>query len=186
MSALLSNFPEDAIVAEEDSESLTAETMDWVVELLNEAGESSKLLELLEPKLKSDVKRFWAIDPIDGTKGFLRENRQYAVCIALLEGEGDQYLVKLAVLACPELPFPSIERQESVGTMFFAIRGQGAFQVHSLFTLITVSHCRHSGSAETKPTSQQASRFSHLYPLRRKGSFGRGLHPQSATRVADK
>ena len=186
MSTLISNFPEDTIIAEEDSESLTAETKDGVVELLNEAGESSELLELLEPKLKSVVKRFWAIDPIDGTKGFLRENRQYAVCIALLEGEGDQYLVKLAVLACPELPFPSLEHQESVGTMFFAIRGQGAFQVHSLFTLITVSHCRHSGSTETKLISRQASRLGHLHPFCRKGSLGWGLHPPGVTRVADK
>lgn len=140
MSELVSNFPEDAIIAEEDAESLTEETKENVIELLNEAGESSELLKLLEPKLKSDVKRFWTIDPIDGTKGFLRENGQYAVCLALLEKEEDRYLVKLAVLACPELPFPSLlEGSETVGTIIFAIRGQGAFQVHFFIHFC----CRH-------------------------------------------
>src|SRR5208337_2273750 len=40
--------------------------------------------------------RFWTIDPIDGTKGFLR-NEQYAVALALIvEGQ-----VVVAVLSCP-------------------------------------------------------------------------------------
>ena len=137
MSALVSNFTEDAIIAEEDTESLTAETKESVIELLREAGESSELLRLLEPKFKPDVQRFWTIDPIDGTKGFLRENGQYAVCLALLEKEGGQFLVKLAVLACPELPFPSLlEGREPVGTIMFAIRGQGTFQVRVPYKLL--------------------------------------------------
>ena len=43
--------------------------------------------------------RIWALDPIDGTKGFLRGG-QYAVCLALIE-DGD---VKVGVLGCPNLP----------------------------------------------------------------------------------
>ena len=42
--------------------------------------------------------RYWAIDPIDGTKGFLRGDH-YAVAIALVEG-GE---VKLGIMACPSL-----------------------------------------------------------------------------------
>ena len=44
--------------------------------------------------------RFWTLDPIDGTKGFLR-NDQYAVALALIE-DGE---VKVGALACPALPF---------------------------------------------------------------------------------
>ena len=42
--------------------------------------------------------RFWTIDPIDGTKGFLR-NDQYAIALALIE-DGQ---VVLGVLGCPNL-----------------------------------------------------------------------------------
>ena len=44
--------------------------------------------------------RFWTLDPIDGTKGFLR-GEQYAVALALIEG-GE---VVVAALACPNLDF---------------------------------------------------------------------------------
>ena len=42
--------------------------------------------------------RFWTLDPIDGTKGFLR-GEQYAVALALIVG-GE---VTVAALACPNL-----------------------------------------------------------------------------------
>jgi 3'(2'), 5'-bisphosphate nucleotidase len=44
------------------------------------------------------AERFWALDPIDGTKGFLRGD-QYAIALALVENRE----VKLGVLACPNL-----------------------------------------------------------------------------------
>ena len=47
VSALLSNFPDDAIIAEEDAESLTMETKSHVLELLREAGESPNYLNYL-------------------------------------------------------------------------------------------------------------------------------------------
>jgi 3'(2'), 5'-bisphosphate nucleotidase len=43
--------------------------------------------------------RYWTLDPIDGTKGFLRGD-QYAIALALIE-DGD---VVLGVLGCPNLP----------------------------------------------------------------------------------
>ena len=45
--------------------------------------------------------RFWTLDPIDGTKGFLR-GEQYAVALALIVG-GE---VVVAALACPNLGAP--------------------------------------------------------------------------------
>ena len=46
--------------------------------------------------------RFWTLDPIDGTKGFLR-GEQYAVALALIVG-GE---VVVAALACPSLECPT-------------------------------------------------------------------------------
>lgn len=62
--------------------------------------------------------RYWTLDPIDGTKGFLR-GEQYAIALALIE-DGR---VVLGVLACPNLP--QQDRKE-VGTLMMAVRGKGA------------------------------------------------------------
>ena len=46
---------------------------------------------------------FWVLDPVDGTKGFLRRG-QYAVGLAyVIRGN-----VSLAVIGCPNLPFPAL------------------------------------------------------------------------------
>ena len=74
--------------------------------------------------------RIWALDPIDGTKGFLRGG-QYAVCLGLIvDGE-----VEVGVLGCPNLSADdraplSAEKLDTVGhergVLFAAVRGQGA------------------------------------------------------------
>lgn len=75
--------------------------------------------------------RHWVLDPIDGTKGFLRGD-QYAIALALL----DEGKVVLGVLACPNLPLASIgannklssvSSNEKVGCLFFAKVGEGTF-----------------------------------------------------------
>ncbi|KFK28088.1 hypothetical protein AALP_AA8G470800 [Arabis alpina] len=71
--------------------------------------------------------RHWVLDPIDGTKGFLRGD-QYAVALGLLE-EGK---VVLGVLACPNLPLASIAGNKSsssdeMGCLFFATIGSGTY-----------------------------------------------------------
>ena len=59
--------------------------------------------------------RYWTLDPIDGTKGFLRGD-QYAIALALIEhGE-----VVLGVLGCPNLPNPDA----STGAVFTAVPGR--------------------------------------------------------------
>ena len=66
------------------------------------------------------AERFWTLDPIDGTKGFLRGD-QYAVALALIDcGE-----VKVAALACPALPVDMGEMDGDCGMLFVAVRGEG-------------------------------------------------------------
>ena len=119
-------FPEDVIVAEEDSQALqenpqlmqrvtgyvdrfaaaipsTQTVCDWIDRGGGEVGE-----------------RFWTLDPIDGTKGFLRGD-QYAIALALIiKGE-----VTLAVLGCPNLPQKLDDPQAQRGCLFVAERGVG-------------------------------------------------------------
>lgn len=49
--------------------------------------------------------RYWTLDPIDGTKGFLRGD-QYAIALGLID-DGE---VVLGVLGCPNLPNPDGSR----------------------------------------------------------------------------
>jgi HAL2 family 3'(2'),5'-bisphosphate nucleotidase len=58
---------------------------------------------------------FWTLDPVDGTKGFLR-GEHYALALALIAGGR----VVLGVLGCPNLD------QELGGAIFTARRGNGA------------------------------------------------------------
>jgi len=60
--------------------------------------------------------RYWTLDPIDGTKGFLR-GEQYAIALGLIE-EGR---VVLGVLGCPNLTGPD----GKPGVLLSAVRGQG-------------------------------------------------------------
>jgi len=62
----------------------------------------------------------YTLDPIDGTKGFLRKE-QYAIALGLIvEGE-----LELAVLGCPRLENPD----GSIGGLYYAIRGEGAYRL---------------------------------------------------------
>ena len=69
--------------------------------------------------------RFWTLDPIDGTRGFLAK-RQYAIALALVEnGE-----VVLGILGCPELgPDAANGAGGEKGFVFFAEKGRGSYQV---------------------------------------------------------
>jgi 3'(2'), 5'-bisphosphate nucleotidase len=123
-------FPQDPIVAEEKSKNLEAKEMrEKVCNLTNSVLPQPGLTE--EEVIKaideggceggSSVPRFWALDPIDGTKGFLRAE-QYAVCLALIEnGE-----VVLGVLGCPNLPLDMTQPDGKKGCVFMAVKGSGA------------------------------------------------------------
>lgn len=69
----------------------------------------------------------WTLDPIDGTKGFLR-GEQFAVCLALIVGGN----VQLGVMGCPNLPVDFNAPEGERGCLFIAEKGQGAFQVYCL------------------------------------------------------
>jgi len=63
---------------------------------------------------------FWTVDPVDGTKGFLR-GEQFAVALALIvNGQ-----VKLGVLGCPNMEIPGDISKH--GYLLYAVRGSGAF-----------------------------------------------------------
>ncbi|MGK7901818.1 MAG: 3'(2'),5'-bisphosphate nucleotidase [Hormoscilla sp.] len=122
--ALEEAFPDDPVVGEEDAtelrkpemrETLTKVTS-YVQELIPDAT-PEQIATWIDRGNGTVSRRYWTLDPIDGTKGFLRQD-QYAVAIALVE-DGE---VKVGVLACPALAGSGPEP----GMLFAAVRGQGA------------------------------------------------------------
>ncbi|GAB4538697.1 MAG: 3'(2'),5'-bisphosphate nucleotidase [Anaerolineae bacterium] len=121
-------FPDDPVVAEETSEGLRApeqrEMLDQVVYYVQATLAGATLDEVcnwIDHGGAEPGARFWTLDPIDGTKGFLR-GEQYAVALALVV---DGY-VQVGVLACPNLPFDISRPEGARGVVFLAVRGQGA------------------------------------------------------------
>ncbi len=132
LDTLAKAFPNDPAVGEEDSGDLrqpeNAELFASVVSYVQriEPGlEADSILAAIDRGSHEGGKqgRFWTLDPIDGTKGFLR-GEQYAVALALIEnGE-----VVLGVLGCPNLPVDPSNPASPKGCLLFAVKGQGAFQ----------------------------------------------------------
>ncbi|KAJ5168584.1 3(2)-5-bisphosphate nucleotidase HAL2 [Penicillium canariense] len=149
--AIRKNFPNDEIVAEEEASSLredkalSAEIWRLVKDIKLDDPESDSVLggPLTSEESMVDIidqgksagggkGRIWALDPIDGTKGFLRGG-QYAVCLGLIV-DGD---VKVGAIGTPNLPVDDAAsldastgaQQTSTsanGVLFSAVLGEGA------------------------------------------------------------
>jgi 3'(2'), 5'-bisphosphate nucleotidase len=66
--------------------------------------------------LDGEVDTFWCVDPLDGTKEFIKKNDEFTVNIALVE----QHQPVLGVIHVPVM-----------NETFMALQGKGAFKIHS-------------------------------------------------------
>ena len=115
-------FPHDAVAAEESLAGLEDDIKEKVVlqvKTFFPTLETDKIFAAIERCTYEGGSRgrFWVLDPVDGTKGFIRDE-QYAIALALVE-EGE---VVLGVLGCPNLPIGDSQR----GSIFVAGKGQGS------------------------------------------------------------
>lgn len=126
---LMTIFPNDPMVGEEDASDLREpgnELKDKVVEHVSKITPGLSDDEVLKAidhgtYTGGGSGRHWTLDPIDGTKGFLRKD-QYAVALALIEnGE-----VVLGVLGCPNLAKDANNPDAGIGCLFIATKGEGA------------------------------------------------------------
>ena len=118
-------YPEDAIVAEEDSQALRKDStlLDRVASFVSRQEEKSShqsVCDWIDRGGGAIGRRFWTLDPIDGTKGFLRGG-QYAIALALIV-DGN---VQLGVLGCPNFPQNLEMAGEERGCLFVAAKGEG-------------------------------------------------------------
>ncbi len=126
---LQSTFPDDPMVGEEDSQALQtpeeAETLKAVTNFVRTRIQKVKkadVLALIDYGASESSSRFWTLDPIDGTKGFLR-GQQYAVAFALVvDGQ-----VEIGVLGCPNLTEGYKQEIGGPGSLIVAQRGKGTW-----------------------------------------------------------
>jgi HAL2 family 3'(2'),5'-bisphosphate nucleotidase len=123
-------FPDVPLVGEEDAGALRqpenaglkAQVVAAVQAVLPELDDAGVLAAIDRGVAEGGpAGRCWVLDPIDGTKGFLRQE-QYAVALGLLE-EG---AVVLGALGCPALSPTAADGAPAEGCAFIAVRGQGA------------------------------------------------------------
>lgn len=111
---------------DEDNGMFLAATLAAVREVWEDATEDAVLEAIDIGAGDTGHARFWTLDPIDGTKGFLR-NQQYAVALAYIEDK----VPTIGVMGCPNLPvdmsMPLDERDPS-GCLYLAVRGEGVYE----------------------------------------------------------
>jgi len=89
---------------------------DVIVKLLQELPEDypiiSEEMKLVPYEVRKEYHRFWLVDPLDGTKEFIKRNGEFTVNIALIE-EGS------SILGVVQVPVS--------GEIYWAAKGAGAF-----------------------------------------------------------
>jgi len=137
-------FPHVPLIGEEDASALRHPDAQALGEQVI-AAVRDVLPDLTETEILDAIDRgthiggatgaHFTLDPIDGTKGFLRQE-QYAVALALVV-DG---IVELGVLACPNLPVDDANPERGRGVLAWGVRGEGArvspldrTEVHPLF-----------------------------------------------------
>ncbi len=119
-----------ALLREPDRADVRRAVVDAVREVWKEATEEDVLSAFDAGDHDASASSYWTLDPIDGTKGFLRRE-QYALALALIErGE-----VVLGVMGCPNLSNDfgrSFNDPDTEGLIFVAMRCEGASVVSAV------------------------------------------------------
>lgn len=118
------------IIGEEDSTDISPSLQKQIQKIFADFGVAPEIKVdspdsirriLMSNKLEEDGDEyFWTVDPIDGTKGFIRGD-QYSVCIAMISKS--TLLPIISALACPNLPFSADE----MGLLMVSIASVGNF-----------------------------------------------------------
>ena len=126
---LIRTFPDDAIMGEEDALFLRnpqhvlikQKVIEQIERIFPGTSEMAILDAIDQGGSKGGTKgRFWVLDPIDGTRGFIQQE-PYAIALALIE-DGE---VVLGVLGCPRFDL----KGHTGGALFVAVKGQGTTMI---------------------------------------------------------
>ena len=133
---LATAFPDTPLLAEEDTTQLrdptAAELKARIVDVVRRFDPRMKadlVLALIDRGCGTPGQAYWTLDPIDGTKGFLRD-RHYAIALALVQGAD----VAIGIIGCPRLSLRGASIAPVGGDgddsgIAIAVRGRGAWWV---------------------------------------------------------
>src|SRR5262245_57784362 len=126
---LAEQLPGSTLIGEEQADALRLEegvtALDQVTTFVRTAIPDTtpeEVCGLIDRGSGEPPETFWTLDPIDGTKGFLRRE-QYAVALALVHNGR----VEIGVLGSPELVDSRRPDSSGAGTLVFAARGKGTW-----------------------------------------------------------
>lgn len=123
------SFPGELLVGEEQSDVLRSsderDTLEKITGFVNRivpGSTTEQVCDYIDRGGDSPGSEYWTLDPIDGTKGFLRGD-QYATALAFVK-DG---VVELGVLGCPNLN-PDLKGEAQLGgSLLIASRGEGSW-----------------------------------------------------------
>lgn len=186
-SRLARHVPGDPVVAEEDASALRADEASHVREqVVRLAGrmlpdtevDTEQVLAWIDRGRGVCGRRFWTLDPIDGTKGLLGGG-QYVIALALVVGG----TVEIGIIGCPRLSLMTAPastsdvpehtvvaavEDEPDGGVAIAVRNQGAWWMplgNGRLTRLSVS--TESNPAKTRALHSRESGHSDVNELRR-------------------
>jgi 3'(2'), 5'-bisphosphate nucleotidase len=126
---LIERFPEDRLVAEEDSQTLdgaddgrTLAKITSYVQQVRPEADDDRVCTWIDYGAHEPTRRFWTYDPIDGTKGFLRGDQYVSALALIIDGK-----VKVGALGCPNLNRAMRPDVGGEGAAVLAVRGEGCF-----------------------------------------------------------
>lgn len=152
-SAILNVYREDIeVILKHDDTPVTRADYASNVLILEKLSQAFPEHAFLSEESPDDLSRLekqycWIIDPLDGTKEFIKKNDEFTINIALAK---DRELI-LAIIYAPVQ-----------GELFFAVRGQGAYmEKESVITKLHVSE-RINNLCVLKSRSNETVRYAEL------------------------
>lgn len=121
-------FPDSRLVAEEDSRMLRRPDHSHILEQVTQfvarelpAATPEAVCAWIDLGAAQPEGKFWVLDPVDGTAGFLRGD-QWVVALALI----DAGQVVMGALGCPRLSVSMAPGEASEASLAVAVLGEGA------------------------------------------------------------
>ena len=104
----------------------------------------------LAPEERQAWQRYWLVDPLDGTKEFIKHNGEFTVNIALMERDAEP-----AGALGAARPIAGVLYVPVKDTLYFAWEGGGAYRQHAAATHATASAYERASQAERLPVTTQ-------------------------------
>lgn len=167
--ALMSAFPGDHFIAEEDSSILREDAairqgvLDALQAASSERWTEQRLFETIDAgAFAGSAARVWVLDPVDGTKGFIR-GEHYCIALALLvDGKPE-----LSVMGCPNVNLKNVLQP--------ALTAAGTPNIAEIDKSFSVDGVGGGGGPATDATLFPASSGSVFYSVSGRGAWARSL-----------